>query len=136
MRKLRLVIPILILGLICSASLGLNHNNHRPTAKGSADAFASASAMSMKNYDPFSVAWTSTWTWEDAKIDPVSISASTGQSFALIDSFVLADAYSNAFAYAQGPNLAVTNTYTIDHAIVTDTSAYATAQSHAEGFAN
>jgi hypothetical protein len=124
---------ILGLSLIASASANSGGDKSKPTAKGSADAFADAGAVSLKNYDPYSIAWTSSWTWNDAKADPISMSASTGQAYAVIDSFALADGYSNAFAYSQGPNMAQTETYTKDFAFVTDNSAYATAQSHAEG---
>ena len=136
--KRALLVVVLILGLvlISSASAGSGGNNQKPTAKGTADAFASAKAISNHGYDPFSVAWTSTWTWDNAKIDPVSISGSTGQAFATIDSFALADGYSNAFAVAQGANLAETHTFTSDFAFVTDDSAYANADSHAEAIAN
>jgi len=133
MKKILLVVLILGLSLIASASVNFDSDQNKPTAKGTADAFANAGAISLKNYDPYSVAWTSTWTWNDAKSDPISISGSTGQAFAVIDSFALADGYSNAFAYSQGPNMAQTQTFTRDFAFVTDNSAYATAQSHAEG---
>ena len=132
-KKILLVVLILGLSLIASASTNSGGDKSKPTAKGTADAFADAGAVSLKNYDPYSIAWTSTWTWNDAKTDPVSMSGSTGQAYAVIDSFALADGYSNAFAYSQGPNMAQTETYTKDFAFVTDNSAYATAQSHAEG---
>ncbi|RQW80512.1 MAG: hypothetical protein EHM14_04600 [Methanothrix sp.] len=132
-KKILLVVLILGLSLIASASANVGGDKNKPTAKGTADAFADAGAVSLKNYDPYSIAWTSTWTWNDAKTDPVSMSGSTGQAYAVIDSFALADGYSNAFAYSQGPNMAQTETYTRDFAFVTDNSAYATAQSHAEG---
>lgn len=123
-----LIIGLALLSMVAAA-------NEPPKAKGSADAFSCAKAVSSYDYDPFSVAWTSTWSWADAKIDPISISGSTGQAFAVIDSFALADAYSNAFAVAQGPNWAETETTSSNYAEVTDTSAWALAESHAEALA-
>ena len=133
MKKIFLAVVIIGLSLIIVASA--NSDKEKPTAKGSADAFSDAIAISAGKYNPFSVAWTSTWTMNDAKADPVSMSGSTGQAFALIDSFALGDAYSNAFAYSQGPNMAETYTMANNFAMVTDYSAFATAQAHAEGTA-
>jgi len=133
MKKILFVVLILGLSLIDSSSGNLDNGKNKPTAQGTADAFANAGAISLKNYDPYSIAWTSVWTWNDAKADPISMSGSTGQAYAVIDSFALADGYSNAFAYSQGPNMAQTQTFTTDFAFVTDNTAYATAQSHAEG---
>lgn len=133
MKKIFLVVVIIGLSLIIAASA--NSSNEKPTAKGAADAFSDAHAISADKFNPFSVTWTSTFTLNDAKVDPISISGSTGQAYALIDSFALADAYSNAFAYSQGPNMAETYTMTNNYAFVTDYSAFATSQAHAEGIA-
>ena len=133
MKKIFLVVMIIGLSLIIAASA--NSDKEKPTAKGAADAFSDAHAISADKFNPYSIAWTSTWTLNDAKVDPISISGSTGQAYAVIDSFALGDAYSNAFAYSQGPNMAETNTMAKNYAFVTDYSAYATSQAHAEGTA-
>jgi hypothetical protein len=130
MRKVLVVMLMLIsLGMI-----GVSSANN-PTAKGSADAFSHATAITNSKYDPFSIAWTSSWTINNAKVDPVSISDSSGQAYAWIDCFALGDAYSNAFAYSQGPNMAETSTFVQNLAFVNDYKASATAEAHAEGTA-
>ena len=131
MKRILVVVMIIGLSLIVAASA----NTDKPTAKGTADAFSDAKAISADKYDPYSIAWTSVWSVNDAKADPISISGSTGQAYAVIDSFALGDAYSNAFAYSQGPTMAETYTMVKNFASVTDYSAFATAEAHAEGTA-
>lgn len=133
MKKIFLTVVVIGLSLIIAASA--NSGKETPTATGAADAFSDAKAISSSKFNPFSVAWTSTWTINEVKDDPISMSGSTGQAFALIDSFALGDAYSNAFAYSQGPNKAETYTLAKNFAFVTDFSAFATSQAYAEGTA-
>ena len=135
MRRVLVVMLMLIISLGLIGASSANTQEHNPTAKGAADAFSHATAVSVGKYDPYSIAWTSSWTINNAKVDPVSISDSSGQAFAWIDSFAMGDAFSNAFAYSQGPNMAETCTFAKNLAFVNDFSASATAEAHAEGHA-
>jgi hypothetical protein len=132
MKILWVSLVILIIGL---AGAVPPPGTSTPTAKSIANAYATASAVSETDKDPFAVTWTSAFVIDNSKIDPVAISETAGYSLSCLEDTAFANSFSNAFAFTQGPTMAESITWTQDTSAVTDISATAMSDSHAEGTA-
>jgi len=129
MKIILVAVLMVVIGLTCPALAA------DPRAESIAKGFAEAKAIS-DDKNPFAVTWTTSFVYDNAKIDPLAISESAGFALAAVDETSFANSFSTAFAWSQGPNIAATETWTREYAEAGDDYAHASSTTHAEGWAS